>query len=104
MDFGLKNLPAVLLALLVIVAVVASSLGYGLNACQKKKEGKEVAKIDAVYTGLVKADAVARRTQDSLYFFTQGRRYERALLADSLSHHAPATRPLPRISDLPHGA
>ena len=82
----MDQLPKIVAILTVLIALVASATGYGVNACQHRQA---TAATQARTDRRVAAKAVA----DSAYYFTQGRRYEVARPLDSLAAHAEVLAP-----------
>lgn len=82
----------------IVLAIVASLTGYGLNTCQHRKA---TAQTEARVTRRTASKQVA----DSAYFFDAGRHYEIQRQLDQLTNHAetlPAAAPLRLPVSPPH--
>ena len=103
MDFGLRELPKLLAILAVLIALIASVTGYGINACQHHQLSKQGAAVIAHRATASQADLKAQRAADSAYFFLKGQQYELQRQLDLNSHHAESLPPVLLPVRPPHG-
>lgn len=103
MDFPTGAIARLLLYAAVLLVVLASLTGYGINACQHRQLTKQAATITTRRATATVADTKAQRAADSATFFRQGQQYELQRQLDENSHHSEALPPVVLPAHPPKG-